>query len=30
MTQTDFDALASDWVERARQMFTRCHQVFEL
>ncbi|MEU6277345.1 hypothetical protein ABZ871_33835 [Streptomyces populi] len=30
MTQTDFDALASDWVERARQMFARCHQVFEL
>lgn len=30
MTQTDFDTLASDWVERARQMFTRCHQVFEL
>ncbi|MFI6339724.1 hypothetical protein [Streptomyces sp. NPDC050535] len=30
MTQTDFDALASDWVERARQMFTRCHQVFKL
>ncbi|MFF3614356.1 hypothetical protein [Streptomyces sp. NPDC002580] len=30
MTQTDFDALASDWVQRARQMFTRCHQVFEL
>ncbi|MGW3665557.1 hypothetical protein [Streptomyces sp. NPDC005141] len=30
MTQTDFDALASDWVERARQMFTRCNQVFEL
>ena len=30
MTQTEFDALDSDWVERARQMFTRCHQVFEL
>ncbi|WP_326720951.1 MULTISPECIES: hypothetical protein [unclassified Streptomyces] len=30
MTQTDFDALASDWVERARQMFIRCHQVFKL
>ncbi|PKT70063.1 hypothetical protein CW362_26525 [Streptomyces populi] len=30
MTQTDFDALASDWVEQARQMFARCHQVFEL
>ncbi|WP_369261618.1 hypothetical protein [Streptomyces sp. R35] len=30
MTQADFDALASDWVERARQMFIRCHQVFKL
>ncbi|MDH6220260.1 hypothetical protein [Streptomyces pseudovenezuelae] len=30
VTQTDFDALASDWVERARQMFIRCHQVFQL
>ncbi|PWI20724.1 hypothetical protein DI272_28865 [Streptomyces sp. Act143] len=30
ITQADFDALASDWVERARQMFTRCHQVFQL
>ncbi|MFF0185519.1 hypothetical protein [Streptomyces sp. NPDC005244] len=30
MTQADFDALANDWVERARQMFTRCHQVFAL
>ncbi|OPG03772.1 hypothetical protein B1R27_27480 [Streptomyces sp. GKU 895] len=30
VTQADFDALASDWVERARQMFTRCHQVFQL
>jgi hypothetical protein len=30
VTQADFDALASDWVERARQMFTRCHEVFQL
>ncbi|MEW2162584.1 hypothetical protein AB0912_06240 [Streptomyces sp. NPDC007084] len=30
MTPADFDALANDWVERARQMFTRCHQVFAL
>ncbi|MFE2418586.1 hypothetical protein [Streptomyces hokutonensis] len=30
ISQADFDALASDWVERARQMFTRCHQVFQL
>jgi len=30
IAQADFDALASDWVERARQMFTRCHQVFQL
>ncbi|MFJ4782884.1 hypothetical protein [Streptomyces sp. NPDC088794] len=30
VTQPDFDALASDWVERARQMFIRCHQVFQL
>ncbi|MER6121846.1 hypothetical protein ABT173_03930 [Streptomyces sp. NPDC001795] len=30
ITQADFDVLAGDWVERARQMFTRCHQVFQL
>ncbi|MBZ3903473.1 hypothetical protein [Streptomyces griseiscabiei] len=30
ITQADFDALANDWVERARQMFSRCHQVFKL
>lgn len=30
VTQEDFDALAGDWMERARQMFTRCHQVFKL
>ncbi|MET7475134.1 hypothetical protein ABZT17_12340 [Streptomyces sp. NPDC005648] len=30
ISQADFDELAGDWVERARQMFTRCHQVFEL
>ncbi|WFB10654.1 hypothetical protein LRS74_29175 [Streptomyces sp. LX-29] len=30
MTQRDFDALARDWTGRARQMFTRCHQVFRL
>ncbi|MFI7402921.1 hypothetical protein ACIBW9_21035 [Streptomyces sp. NPDC049541] len=30
VTQADFDALASDWVERARQMFLRCHEVFKL
>ncbi|KPH97490.1 hypothetical protein OK074_6518 [Actinobacteria bacterium OK074] len=30
ITQADFNSLADDWVERARQMFTRCHQVFEL
>ncbi|MEU5438045.1 hypothetical protein AB0G73_32395 [Streptomyces sp. NPDC020719] len=30
MNQQEFDALASDWVEQARQMFTRCHQVFKL
>lgn len=30
ISQADFDVLASDWVERARQMFTRCHQVFQL
>ncbi|SOD72608.1 hypothetical protein SAMN06272781_2917 [Streptomyces sp. 1222.2] len=30
VTQADFDALANDWVERARQMFSRCHQVFKL
>ncbi|MFF5365043.1 hypothetical protein ACFY4I_37535 [Streptomyces scabiei] len=30
ITQADFDALAHDWVDRARQMFSRCHQVFKL
>lgn len=30
ITQADFDALAGDWVDRARQMFLRCHQVFKL
>jgi hypothetical protein len=30
ITQPDFDALAGDWIEQARQMFTRCHQVFKL
>ncbi|BBC33330.1 uncharacterized protein SGFS_046240 [Streptomyces graminofaciens] len=30
ITQADFDALANDWVDRARQMFSRCHQVFKL
>ncbi|WP_371654409.1 MULTISPECIES: hypothetical protein [unclassified Streptomyces] len=30
MNQPEFDALAGDWVEQARQMFVRCHQVFQL
>ncbi len=30
MTPQDFDRLASDWAERARQMFTRCREVFRL
>ncbi|GAA0580058.1 hypothetical protein [Streptomyces crystallinus] len=30
MSQPEFDALAGDWVEQARQMFLRCHQVFQL
>ncbi|WRZ48826.1 hypothetical protein OG622_18420 [Streptomyces sp. NBC_01314] len=30
ITQADFDVLANDWVDRARQMFSRCHQVFKL
>jgi hypothetical protein len=30
MTQPAFDALATDWTERARQMFTRCREVFEI
>ncbi len=30
MTPRDFDRLASDWAERARQMFTRCQEVFGL
>lgn len=30
MTQPDFGALASDWTERAGQMFVRCREVFEL
>jgi hypothetical protein len=30
MTQSDFNTLAADWAGRARQMFTRCHQVFRL
>lgn len=30
MTQADFDDLARNWTDRARQMFTRCHQVFRL
>ena len=30
MDQPEFDALAGGWVEQARQMFVRCHQVFQL
>jgi hypothetical protein len=30
MNQPDFDTMAQDWADRARQMFTRCHQVFQL
>ncbi|MEV6552577.1 hypothetical protein AB0M57_28285 [Streptomyces sp. NPDC051597] len=30
MDQREFDSLAGDWVEQARQMFLRCHQVFQL
>lgn len=30
LTVPAFDALVADWVERSGQMFTRCHQVFEL
>ncbi|WP_329401458.1 hypothetical protein [Streptomyces melanogenes] len=30
MDQPAFDSLAGDWVEQARQMFVRCHQVFQL
>ncbi|MER5884509.1 hypothetical protein ABT160_11830 [Streptomyces sp. NPDC001941] len=30
MERAEFDALASDWAAQARQMFTRCHEVFAL
>ncbi|MGW1887724.1 hypothetical protein [Streptomyces sp. NPDC001970] len=30
MTQSDFNALADEWMEGGRLMFTRCHQVFKL
>lgn len=30
VTQAEFDDLVNDWAERARQMFTRCREVFEL
>jgi hypothetical protein len=30
MTQPAFSALAADWTERARQMFVRCREVFDL
>ncbi|SDK39709.1 hypothetical protein [Streptomyces indicus] len=30
MTPADFAAMADDWADQARQMFTRCHQVFRL
>ncbi|MER7173046.1 hypothetical protein [Streptomyces mesophilus] len=30
MTPKDFGAMADDWADQARQMFTRCHQVFRL
>ncbi|MFD9795743.1 hypothetical protein ACFWXK_32865 [Streptomyces sp. NPDC059070] len=30
MSQPEFDLLADEWLEQARQMFLRCHQVFKL
>jgi hypothetical protein len=30
MTRRDFEELASTWAAQARQMFTRCHQTFDL
>lgn len=30
MTQHEFGALAGKWADHARQMFTRCHRVFQL
>lgn len=30
MTPHDFEQLAGDWAEHARQMFTRCQEVFRL
>jgi hypothetical protein len=29
-TQTDFDALANEWVEHGRVMFARCQELFHL
>ncbi|WP_327353781.1 hypothetical protein [Streptomyces sp. NBC_01304] len=30
MTPAGFDAMAGDWAEQTRQMFLRCHEVFQL